>query len=623
MRPVLEILQLSSEPKNEILMEVINGNDDIDEENNDENIENITTEIIERDNKVELEDYFKGGFKQNPNHIPWEDMDNRNRRVFIIFLILKISLVLGSLYFFICSLSFMADSFRLLAGKEAAQLFRESDIINNPMAGLIIGILVTVLVQSSSTSTSIIISMVAADLLTKRSAIFIVMGANIGTSITSTIVAFGQINESIQFMRAFAAATIHDTFNFLTVFIFLPLEWMTGYLNHLSTAIVGTYDNLKQDSGAKKEYLKKITKDFTSLICKLDKKKLNLIAEAEGYPNIKNYPEYNGTIDSCPTKSYIDTRNSWNVMNNTLNLCPDGYENWPVMNGTCCTDGRIYLNNLEEGTIAKDGWCAEWDMNDKEKGILFLFISLLILCGCLIIIVKTLNSILKGQVAKILHKIINTKIPTKVGKILTGYLLMLCGMGITIGVQSSSITTSILTPLVGVGVIELDTLYPMVLGANIGTTMTAVLAALASSAEKIPITLEVAYAHLFFNLSGIFLYYVIWPLRAVPLGVAKYLGKQTIHYRWYAIIYLCVMFFIMPCILLGLSVISIPLMLIIVSMFIIICVTIGVINIFQNKNPSPLPEKLQTWYFLPEFMYSLEPLDRFIKRCFNKRKFKF
>ena len=107
---------------------------------------------------------------------------------------------------------------------------------------------------------------------------------------------------------------------------------------------------------------------------------------------------------------------------------------------------------------------------------------------------------------------------------------MLVGMGITICVQSSSITTSALTPLVGIGVLKVERMYPTVLGANIGTCITGVLAALAAAPEKLALTLQVAYAHLFFNVTGIFIWYGIWPLRAVPIRLAKALGDTTAKY---------------------------------------------------------------------------------------------
>merc|ERR1719331_2981710 len=104
---------------------------------------------------------------------------------------------------------------------------------------------------------------------------------------------------------------------------------------------------------------------------------------------------------------------------------------------------------------------------------------------------------------------------------------MAVGLFVTICVQSSSITTSALTPLVGIGVLSVERMYPTVLGANIGTCITGVLAALAADATKLFLTLQVAYSHLFFNLSGIVIFHCIWPLRALPINAAKFLGDTT------------------------------------------------------------------------------------------------
>ncbi|XP_059162502.1 sodium-dependent phosphate transport protein 2B-like [Physella acuta] len=98
-----------------------------------------------------------------------------------------------------------------------------------------------------------------------------------------------------------------------------------------------------------------------------------------------------------------------------------------------------------------------------------LVISLTILCLCLVDIVKLLHSLLQGPIALIIKKFINADFPGPLGY-LTGYLAIIIGAGLTIIVQSSSIFTSTLTPLVGIGVIELDWMYPVTLGSNIGTT---------------------------------------------------------------------------------------------------------------------------------------------------------
>ena len=112
----------------------------------------------------------------------------------IIPVFVRVLALLTCLYFFVCSLSFLSDSFRILGGKNIGALFSNSELLQNPVVGLMIGVLVTVLVQSSSTSTSIIVGLVATDVPVKT-AIPMILGANIGTSVTNTIVSFTQIGD--------------------------------------------------------------------------------------------------------------------------------------------------------------------------------------------------------------------------------------------------------------------------------------------------------------------------------------------------------------------------------------------------------------------------------------------
>ena len=122
---------------------------------------------------------------------------------------LRAFIVVSSLYAFLFGLDMMGSSFKALSGKNIGELFQQ---INNPIAGLIVGILVTVMLQSSSTTTSIIVSMVGADLVTTEQAIPLIMGANIGTSVTNTLVSHGHIHNLNEFEKAFSGATIHDIF---------------------------------------------------------------------------------------------------------------------------------------------------------------------------------------------------------------------------------------------------------------------------------------------------------------------------------------------------------------------------------------------------------------------------
>ena len=173
-------------------------------------------------------------------------------------------------------------------------------------------------------------------------------------------------------------------------------------------------------------------------------------------------------------------------------------------------------------------------------GIILLFISLAMLTLCLFLIVKVLRSALEGSMAVLLKKFINADIP-KVPW-LTGYVAIIIGALMTFIVQSSSVFTSTLTPLVGVGLITVDRVYPLVLGSNIGTTTTALIAAFSEGTRN---SLQIALCHLIFNLTAILIFYPI-PFMRWPLPMCKLLGRTTARYRWFAIMYLFFMFFILP-----------------------------------------------------------------------------
>merc|ERR1719343_1057482 len=126
---------------------------------------------------------------------------------------------LVALYIFLVGLSLMGTSFKVLGGRGAGNMY---SAVDNPVSGVMTGVLSTVLVQSSSTSTSVVVAMVADGGLTVKQGIPIIMGANIGTSVTNSIVSMGQSGDRIMLERAFGAATVHDMFNFMTVLTLLP-----------------------------------------------------------------------------------------------------------------------------------------------------------------------------------------------------------------------------------------------------------------------------------------------------------------------------------------------------------------------------------------------------------------
>ena len=253
-------------------------------------------------------------------------------------------------------------------------------------------------------------------------------------------------------------------------------------------------------------------------------------------------------------------------------------------------------------------------LSDTALGGILLACSLIMLCACLFGIVKTLNSLLQGKIRTGIKKFVNSDFPG-FGRHFTGYIAILVGTIFTIVVQSSSVFTSTLTPLVGVGVIRIERMYPLTLGSNIGTTTTAILAALAQSGKAFQNSLQLAICHLFFNLSGIVLFYPL-PFMRFPIPMAKFLGEETAKYRWFAALYLVAMFGIFPLVIFGLSVagpevlmgVGIPIL------FIGLCIII--IKVLQRKKPQLLPRFLRDWKFLPEPLRSLRPMNSIcVKLC--------
>ena len=131
-----------------------------------------------------------------------------------------------------------------------------------------------------------------------------------------------------------------------------------------------------------------------------------------------------------------------------------------------------------------------------------------------------------------------------------GYLNILIGTLLTISVQSSSVTTSALTPLVGTGIISLEQMYPITLGANIGTTCTGLLASMVTGKIN---ALQIALCHLSFNIFGVVLLYPIEKIRNIPINLAKFYGKIARKYKWFPLFHIIITFILIPLLLLGLS----------------------------------------------------------------------
>jgi sodium-dependent phosphate cotransporter len=358
---------------------------------------------------------------------------------------LRILALAGVLYVFLMSIELIGDTFKLMGDDFARSLF---EYTLNPFSGLLTGILATSLVQSSSTVTSIIVSLVASGSVGIEQAVPMVMGANIGTSITNTIVSLGHMTAKQEFQRAFAGATVHDFFNLLAVAVFLPLELATGFLHK---AAVATNELLVGRGGV----------DFDS-----------------------------------PLKQAVEPT----------------------------------VEMLESALVSVSP-------NNIVAAFILLVMGLALLIGSLRYLVRLMKSLMMGKVEVVLHRYL-FKHPIR------GIVV---GAIITILVQSSSVTTSLTIPLLAAGFVSVENIFPFVLGANVGTTITALLASMVTGSSE---ALTVALCHVYFNIFGILGLY--W-FRRIPIGLAKGLGRIAVHSPGYAIGYVLGVFFLLPVLLIWLA----------------------------------------------------------------------
>jgi len=468
---------------------------------------------------------------------PWGEKSCGERVNTVLMTISKVLMVALLLYMFIISLGLMGNAFKVLGGKTSGKTFRQSELFSNPVAGLALGILATVLVQSSSTSTSVIITMAAADLISMKNSIPMIMGANIGTAVTASIVSVVHVGDKDQYRRAFGGAVVHYCFNVLTVSILLPVEVIFGMLQHISEAMVEgfgiTNDN---DKGSKQDFLKIITKPVSSRLLQVDKKLVTKIAEEQD-PVV---------LASLESKSIIQQSQS--------------------------KDNHLFMDT---------------PMSDNVAGALLVIVSLVFLSVCLMLLVKTLQSIFKGRAAIWMGKFLNLEF--KSVPFIGDYILMLFGIALTILMQSSSVTTSALTPLVGIGLIRVDKMFPFTIGANIGTTVTGILAALASSNMKIGF--QVAMAHLLFNVIGTLIWFAVPTMRKVPLAMAKFLGNLAADVKLFPVFLIVFAWVLMPGLLLGLSIAGVGVVAVIGGLLLLASVA-AIVLIWLRAY---LPEKLPGW----------------------------
>jgi solute carrier family 34 (sodium-dependent phosphate cotransporter) len=352
-------------------------------------------------------------------------------------------LVVVLLYAFLVGVALLETGIAALGeGFQAGLLER----VSNPMSGLFAGILATVLVQSSSVSTATIVGLVGAGTLTLPLAVPMIMGANIGTTVTNTLASLGSIRSPEDFRRAFAGATMHDFFNLLAVTILLPLELATGFLTFLAT-------------------------ELTELL--------------------------RGTEVAAPGSSPI--RRAVKLPVDAISAVLDADES-----------GGLFAGLLFLGA---------------GLGLIFLALGL---------ITRNMRKLVAGSVERAMNRVVGRG---------GGAIGILVGIGVTVAVQSSTITTSILVPLVAAGILSLPNAYPITLGANVGTTITALLASLAVLR---PEGLTIALVHTLFNVTAITLLYPVPRVRLVPVRLAEWLAGLAIAHRSVVAAYVLGLFIVIP-----------------------------------------------------------------------------
>ena len=113
--------------------------------------------------------------------------------------------------------------------------------------------------------------MVAADLLTVGQAVYTIMGANVGTSITSTLVAFGNVGTPSEFRCAMEAAVLVAAFNWCTILVLMPLEIIFDMMEKLTGAIVAGIDESATGSTDSFDPIAAVTDPLQEYIIKINK----------------------------------------------------------------------------------------------------------------------------------------------------------------------------------------------------------------------------------------------------------------------------------------------------------------------------------------------------------------
>lgn len=356
--------------------------------------------------------------------------------------------VAGLIYLLVAAVSIISRGFSGLGGDTAHSLFAFAD---NAWVGLFVGILATVLIQSSSTTTAIAVTAVGAGILPLASAVPILFGANVGTTVTTTLIALGYIGNRTEYRRALEASSIHDFFNLFALLLFFPLELAFQPLQRLSEAVTGlVYGTAFLPDPAQANLVRTLTRPV-----------VNLLRDATA--------------------------------------------------GLGDTGGPLLMIVL---------------------GAALIFVAVRYLSKLL----KLLKLLMVGRTR---DRLVRAAGGNPAAAVFTG-------TWVTVVTQSSTVTTSILVPFAGAGILSAKQLYPITLGANVGTTFTTLLAAFAVVGPDARIGLTAALVHLFFNLSALAVIYGLPGLRVLPLRGAQLLAKVASERLWVVFAYMIGLFVAVP-----------------------------------------------------------------------------
>jgi sodium-dependent phosphate cotransporter len=363
--------------------------------------------------------------------------------------LVRIVIVLALLFVFLVGVKGLGDGFKLLGRDLLDSFFSATE---NPFIALMVGILATTLVQSSSVTTAMIVALVAApeNALPLANAVPMIMGANIGTTVTNTIVSLAHMGRRDEFVRAFSVATCHDFFNFITVAVLLPLELATGFLRHTATYIASQV----------------------------------------------------GQVGGVEFESPIGAA-------------------------------------LKAALAPLKGLAHSWFGEGRGAGVFVIAVSGVLIYAALMLVVRVMRSAMESRVESFVTRALGHSV----------LLSLAVGAVVTVMVQSSSITTSLLVPLAGAGLITLRQAFPITVGANIGTTVTALLASMAASGVNARLGLTIALVHLLFNVVGTAMILPVPRIREVPIAAARWLATTAAQSRRWAIAYVLFLFYFVPAIL--------------------------------------------------------------------------